>query len=378
MSKQQLIDFLKDKRNIILLGIPKSGISLIAKNVAQKMIFGEVKDTMTKEEQQQFELQCGFVQFHPSYDYNNFVEGLVPISDEDGKAYHILRYGVFKSFCSRALLNPDQPYVFIIDEINRGDVSKIFGDLYFSIDPRCRGEIGKVQTQYANMETVPNVFDVELDSSDFGHFFVPENVFIIGTMIVYNKEVERMDIDFLNKFAFVEYKLDGSLKFLDSLNLNIAPSIIDTKIMNDTPQDYLNNNNQLIQKAIEDGDYDSVVTKCRTIIEECYCYGIEQKGLKILGDGELNSLRKQFGDLYGITRTNNPTEVEKNINDIYSGINKIADAIGRLRNKNSDAHGVGAARLQFKECEARLISNSAKTICEYLLSIIIDETNKTV
>lgn len=358
-NNQQITDLLKEKRNLIFFGSYGSGNTYLAKTIARQMIFGNDKDKITEDEHNKFEEQCCFVQFHPSYDYTDFVEGLRPIQDDNGNVGFECKYGVFKMFCATAIHNPEKTYVFIINDINLGDISKIFGELFFSIDPSFRGKDGMVHTKYS-----------------YDQIFVPENVYIIGTMSVSNQEIERMDIAFRCRFTFVEAKQDGSYKLYDSIKLKKMPSIIDTTIMNNTTQDYLNKNNQLLQKAIEDGDYDSVVTKCRTIIEECYCYGIEKKGEKKSEDGELNSLRKQFGDLYGITRTNNPTEVEKNINDIYSGINKIADAIGRLRNKNSDAHGVGAARVPFKEFEARLLANSAKTICEYLLSIVSDETIK--
>jgi hypothetical protein len=69
-----------------------------------------------------------------------------------------------------------------------------------------------------------------------------------------------------------------------------------------------------------------------------------------------------------------PTEIQKSINNLIGGINKIVDALGDLRNKNSDAHGVGSVRIKFKEHHARLIANTARTLCEFLLSVI---TNKT-
>ena len=105
----------------------------------------------------------------------------------------------------------DKKFVFIIDEINRGDISKIFGELFFSIDPGYRGVDGAVRTQYANMQTLPNEFDLVLkktDSSNCGHFFVPGTGYIIGTMNDIDRSVESMDFAFRRRFAFVEVRAE--------------------------------------------------------------------------------------------------------------------------------------------------------------------------
>jgi 5-methylcytosine-specific restriction endonuclease McrBC GTP-binding regulatory subunit McrB len=113
-------------------------------------------------------------------------------------------------------------FVFIIDEINRGEISKIFGELFFSIDPGYRGKKGKVQTQYANMETEPNDFDDALGETErFGHFFVPENVYIIGTMNDIDRSVESMDFAFRRRFAFKEIKADENVGMLENLTQKV-------------------------------------------------------------------------------------------------------------------------------------------------------------
>ena len=160
------------------------------------------------------------VQFHPSYDYTDFVEGLRPRRDEDGNLGFERKNGVFKELCVTALKNPNKKYVIIIDEINRGEISKIFGELFFSIDPGYRGKNGKVRTQYANMQTEPNDFDDALginDPNNCGHFFVPENVYIIGTMNDIDRSVESMDFAFRRRFAFKEVKSEDRLGMLDNL-----------------------------------------------------------------------------------------------------------------------------------------------------------------
>lgn len=104
-----------------------------------------------------------------------------------------------------------RPFVFIIDEINRGEISKIFGELFFSIDPGYRGEKVCVKTQYQNLVEEGDMF------SD--GFFVPENVYIIGTMNDIDRSVESMDFAFRRRFAFAEVKAEDNVKMLDELEV---------------------------------------------------------------------------------------------------------------------------------------------------------------
>lgn len=314
---KEFINLLTANHNLILTGAPGTGKTYLAKQIAQLMIFGQDKDDMDDNEKKQFNEQCSFVQFHPSYDYTDFVEGLRPTSAQNGnnqinnESVGFDRVdGVFKSFCKQALkiangipqfINFDdiyndfidkitfngpitlkttsqqrkfnlsvnsknnivaipnteiatnciikkevlrdyletrnisdwRPYlppignyvekeynlssktadknakfIFIIDEINRGEISKIFGELFFSIDPGYRGEKGKVQTQYQNM--------IEDGDAFKNGFFVPENVYIIGTMNDIDRSVESMDFAFRRRFAFKEVTAKESQKMLDS------------------------------------------------------------------------------------------------------------------------------------------------------------------
>ena len=101
-------------------------------------------------------------------------------------------------------------YIFIIDEINRGEISKIFGELFFSIDPGYRGMEGRVKTQYQNLIT---------DESDpfFDGFYVPDNVYIIGTMNDIDRSVESMDFAMRRRFAWEEIMANDNIDMLDEL-----------------------------------------------------------------------------------------------------------------------------------------------------------------
>ena len=275
------ISLLETNKNLILTGAPGTGKTFMAKEIAKAM-----------------GAEIGFVQFHPSYDYTDFVEGLRPINEDERMGFELCK-GVFKEFCSKAIEKFDtkgfddaydallsdlgdqllhlktlqgaefgisvnsrgnlklhtgsdfkengvltkdnlksffagiqivqyyrgyfegvvyylkehynlaqvaniesKKYVFIIDEINRGEISKIFGELFFSIDPGYRGEKGKVNTQYQNMIPEGDVFK--------DGFYVPENVYIIGTMNDIDRSVESMDFAMRRRFAWQEVTAEES------------------------------------------------------------------------------------------------------------------------------------------------------------------------
>lgn len=323
---------LLESKNLIFRGAPGTGKSYLAKQIAADIISNGYTDKwtdLTEEQRRQVE----FVQFHPSYDYSDFVEGLRPKMNEDGSMGFELQDGIFKSFVDRARRNfedsqkpidvrekeissstaleeffadiefgeeefktikgskftitnmddkhiylaipgnetvnklslnldelrkmlesglefnkvsditkffgkqfgtqnysydfalfkaikaagkatrkakieeePLKKYIFIIDEINRGEISKILGELFFAIDPGYRGQAGEVVTQYSNMHINPDE-----------KFYIPENVYIIGTMNDIDRSVDSFDFAMRRRFRFVEVRAESTQDMLDTI-----------------------------------------------------------------------------------------------------------------------------------------------------------------
>jgi len=197
------LDLWANKKNLILQGAPGVGKSFIAKRLAFALI-GSKDDRKVRT-----------VQFHQSYSYEDFVQGYRP----NGAQGFELQNGIFYEFRDRALSDPSGTYVVIIDEINRGNLSKILGELMLLIEPDKRGPSWKARLAYAK--------DGDPD------FFVPENLFILGMMNTADRSLSMVDYALRRRFAFATMDpLFGAPKFRAHLGAYGVPEEIITRIVN--------------------------------------------------------------------------------------------------------------------------------------------------
>ena len=183
---ENLVAVLRNKKNIILQGAPGVGKTFAAKRLAWSMM-GEKDDSRIE-----------FVQFHQNYSYEDFMMGYKPV--EDGFE---LKYGIFYRFCQRAANQPDKEFFFIIDEINRGNMSKIFGELLMLIEKDYRGT--KATLAYNGLS-----------------FSVPKNLYIIGMMNTADRSLAMIDYALRRRFSVVEvepgFDSEGFILYQNGLN----------------------------------------------------------------------------------------------------------------------------------------------------------------
>lgn len=131
-------------------------------------------------------------------------------------------------------------------------------------------------------------------------------------------------------------------------------------------RDYIVKLSERAMHDVMDGNYDSAITKSRTLLEEVFCYVIEKKGEMPSESGDIGKLYNQVKQLYNMHQDK---DIDKRINGLLSGLEKILSAIAEMRNKGSDSHGIGAKRLNIAEHHARLFVNSAMMMADFVLAV---------
>ncbi|ETO95057.1 hypothetical protein HMPREF1495_1527 [Lachnoanaerobaculum sp. MSX33] len=242
-------------KQLIMNGAPGTGKTYSARNEIADLLLG-ISNKSEKEKEEIKKIQLDMVQFHPSYDYTDFIDGIRPDLSAGNLSY-TLKNGSFKSFCRRAgvveriyaagksvdantindfLFGEDEEikdfwkkaienanlkiseeqgeqddetmvdclpkFLFIIDEINRAEISKVLGEIMYCLDPDYRGKKGAISTQYSTLATDDTFFI----NKDNDKFFIPSNVYIIGTMNDIDRSVEVFDFALRRRFAWYEVK----------------------------------------------------------------------------------------------------------------------------------------------------------------------------
>lgn len=141
---------------------------------------------------------------------------------------------------------------------------------------------------------------------------------------------------------------------------------IQTPMLKNIDREYIKSICNRAMQDVEQQNFDSAITKARTLLEEIFCYVIEKKNGSPTDSGDIAKMFKQVKDLYNM---HTDPSVDRRINTLLSGLNSIVSAIAEMRNKDSDAHGVGAARISVEEHHARLLVNSAMAMADFILSV---------
>lgn len=193
---------IESSKNIVFHGAPGTGKTTGVEKAIQNICGSDL------------EVDCGgkkiprykMVQFHSSYDYTTFVEGLQPLDIDEAMSF-VKMDGIFKKFCrdvaeyNKETESTEKQFYFIIDEINRADLGRVFGELMYGIEEGYRGKSHTCHTQYENLKVTYGVVSDDVFS---GGFYVPENIHIIGTMNDIDRSVESIDFAMRRRFKWIE------------------------------------------------------------------------------------------------------------------------------------------------------------------------------
>ncbi|MBK5244766.1 MAG: abortive infection family protein [Eubacteriaceae bacterium] len=177
-------------------------------------------------------------------------------------------------------------------------------------------------------------------------------------------------------FGGNEFTMIGNQFVVKKIGVKVEVAIPKIKMID---RDYIKNISARAMQDVEQGNYDSAITKSRTLLEEIFWYVIEKKNEAPLDSGDIGKLYKQVRTLYNM---HTDAGIDRRINTLLSGLSSIVSAIAEMRNKDSDAHGVGGNRIAIEEYHTRLFVNSAMTMADFILSVAsknqVSKNNRTI
>lgn len=315
--------------NQILFGPPGTGKTYNTVNMALDIVCPEgsqwekePRDKARKEYQIMLDAgQIVFVTFHQSMSYEDFIEGIKPEPTKDGKITYEVKDGIFKELCAKAENDKSQNYVMIIDEINRGNVANIFGELISLIEDDKR--LGASEELHAELPYSHTIFGV------------PKNVYIIGTMNTADRSVEALDSALRRRFTFKEMMPKSEL-VPEENNVRSIFKIINQRIEVLKDREHQIGHSYFMGVENEDDLKDVFYDKIIPLLQE-YFYGDYEKIQLVLGEGfvkkESESV-KFAGDKSG----------DFDVSEVYRIVPKdkcnMDEAIGKLLNKNKASEAV--------------------------------------
>lgn len=199
--------------------------------------------------------------------------------------------------------------------------------------------------------------------------FSPDNIDKAYTLIV-QKVLEK--INSLLYFGGHELSVVDKSYYIKKIGAVIT---VEAPTVNIIDRSYIKDLSDRANKDIDENNYDSAITKARTILEETFCYVIEKKGETPFENGDIGKL---YGQVKGLYNMHADKGLDKRINTLLSGLEKIISAIAEMRNKESDSHGVGNKRIGISDYHTRLFVNSSVAMADFILSVYLNDTKTAI